>query len=128
MSLLDRGHSYEPCNVYVEVTRQDEDGNTITEASKTPIPAKGRFQIQGQSGTSSRRAEDNDEGYMTERVYTVQFPRKFNKTHGPLGAQSEIGWGLDSRGREQRWGIFGDVQRYNGSQRTAHFLYTIRKN
>ncbi|MDV6975335.1 hypothetical protein [Mycobacterium intracellulare] len=124
MSLLDAGQGFEPCTVYLEEVSTDDDGNTLTRPSATGIPAKARFQIQGQSGTSSRRAEQQEEGFETERVYTVRFPRGFPI----LGAQSQIGWGTDSEGREARWSIFGDVQRYNSSRRTRHVVYTIRRS
>ena len=127
MSLLDRGECFEPCTVYPEVTTTDEDGNTITKASTTGIAVLARFQIQGQSGTASRRSEQNDEGFDTERVYTVRFPNSFTAEHGELGAQAAVVWGVDSRGRPARWQIFGDVQRYGGSRRTSHVVYTIRR-
>lgn len=118
MSLLDSGPGYEPCTVYPEVTVTDADGNTITKASNTGIVTKARFQIQGQSGTSSRRAEQQSEGFESERVYTVRFPRSFQI----LGAQSQIEW------NGQRYNIFGDAQRYTSSRRTAHVVYTIRRS
>lgn len=127
MSLLDRGEQYEPCKVYPETTRTDEDGNTITTASATGIDALARFQIQGQSGTSSRLAEQEDEGFNSERVYTIHFTRGFDAEHGELGAQSVIEWGVDSQGRPARYQIFGDVQRYGSSRRTRHNVYTIKR-
>lgn len=127
MSLLDRGPDQQPCNVYLEVTTTDADGNTITKASTTPTPTTARFQIQNQSGTSSRRAESNDEGYFTEKVYSVRFTRSFEAAHGPLGSQAIIGWGLDSKGREAKYEIFGDVLEYTSSRRTKHRTYTIRR-
>ncbi|BCP02521.1 hypothetical protein [Mycobacterium intracellulare] len=127
MSLLDRSPSFEPCVVYPEVTRTDEDGNTITKASTEGINAVARFQIQGQSGTSSRLAEQEDEGFSSERVYTVRFPNSFTAEHGELGAQAVIEWGLDSQGRPARYQIFGDAQRYGSSRRTRHVVYTIKR-
>jgi len=127
VSLLDRGSMFEPCTVYPEITVTDADGNTITKASTTGIQTLARFQIQGQSGTASRRAEQNDEGFDTERVYTVRFPNSFTDNHGELGAQAVIEWRTDARGLPARWQIFGDVQRYRGSRRTAHVVYTIRR-
>lgn len=118
MSLLDSSPSFESCTVYPEETTTDADGNTITRASATGVETTGRFQIQGQSGTSSRRAEQQSEGYETERVYTVRFPRGFQI----LGAQSKVEW------RGGVFSLFGDAQYYNGSRRTAHVIYTIRRN
>ncbi|WP_104183323.1 hypothetical protein [Mycobacterium avium] len=128
MSLLDGGQGFEPCTVYPEEVTTDDDGNTLTRPAKTGISTKARFQIQGQSGTSSRRAEQQEEGFETERVYTVRFTRKFIREHGVPGAQAQIGWGVDDEGREARWSIFGDAQRYNSSRRTRHVVYTIRRS
>jgi hypothetical protein len=127
VSLLDRGPGYEPVNVYMEVCVEDADGNKVTRASTTPIPAMARWQIQNQSGTSSRRAESDDEGFSTEKVYSVRFPRAWHDEHGPLGAQAVIGWGVDSQGREARYGVFGDELRYSSSRATRHSTYTVRR-
>lgn len=130
MSLLDRGECYHPCKVYPEVTRLDADGNTVTKASTTPIDDDkivARFQIQGQSGTSSRLAEQEDEGFNSERVYTVRFPNWFTAKYGELGAQSVIEWDVDTQNRPARWQIFGDVQRFGSSRRTTHVGYTIKR-
>ncbi|MGW1740032.1 hypothetical protein ACWCPQ_14610 [Nocardia sp. NPDC001965] len=116
MSLLDRAN--EPCTVFLEESVTDADGNTRTRASADGIPAFGRFQVQGQSGTSARRAEQDNEGFETEKVYRVRFARPFPHA---LGAQSQIEW------RGERWVIFGDISRYTNSRRTAHVDYTIRR-
>lgn len=128
MSLHDRGYQFEPCTVYPEVVTTDADGNTITKASTTGIPTLARFQIQSQSGTSSRWAEQTNGGFDTERVYTVKFTREFDRLHGELGAQAVIEWRTDSQGRPARWQIFGDVQRYTSSRRTAHTVYTLKRS
>lgn len=117
MSLLDQAN--EDVIVYLEEVTTDADGNTKTQASKTGIPAKARIQFQGQSGTSARRAEQEDIGFQSEQVYTVRFPRSWPHT---LGAQAQIEW------RGQRWSVFGDPALYNGSSRTAHRTYTIRRS
>lgn len=118
MSLLDSRANYEPCIVYPEVTRQDEDGNTITEPSEDGVAAVARFQAKNQSGTSSRRQEQDNEGFESEKVYDVRFPRSFTLT---LGAQSEMDW------RGGRWVIFGDPTYHNGSPRTRHITYSIKR-
>lgn len=118
MSLLDSGATYEPCTVYLEVQDVDQDGNKRTKASTTGIPATARFEIQGQSGTSSRRQEQDNEGFESEKVYSVRFPRSFPHT---LGAQSKIDW------NGEHWVLFGDVNRYRRSTRTAHDIYTIKR-
>lgn len=121
MGLLDNDSRsvYEDCEVFLEEVVTDRDGNTITRASSTPIPAKARFQMQGQSGTSARRAEQMDEGFFTERVYDVRFPRSFPHV---LGAQAKI------RYAGVMWSVFGDVMRYNSSPRTRHLIYTVRRS
>lgn len=121
MSILESGHGYEPCIVYPEEVGPDEDGNIRTRPSKTGINAVARFQIQGQSGTSARRAEQDNEGYETEKVYKVRFPRSFTEKHGILGAQSQIQW------RGQRWAVFGDAAIYNMSPNTRRVEYTIKR-
>ena len=121
MSLLDGGSQYEPCVVYPAELTIDVDENKRTGPSATGIPATARFQIQGQSGTSSRRQEQDNEGFESEKVYSVRFPRSFDREHGELGAQSQIEW------LGKRWAMFGDVQRYNSSPRTAHYVYTIKR-
>jgi hypothetical protein len=118
MSLLDGKANYEPCTVFPEEVITDIDGNPRTRPSATGIPATARFQVQGQSGTSARRSEQDNEGYESEKVYEMRFPRSFTLV---LGAQSEIEW------NGVRWALFGDVNRYNSSWRTAHSSYTIKR-
>lgn len=117
MSLLDR--SRENIVVYLEEVITDSDGNTITRASTTGIPARATIQVLAQSGTSSRRAEQDNEGFEIEEVYRLRFPRSFPHV---LGAQSRIEW------RGQYWALVGDPRRYNGSRRTTHLDYTIRRS
>lgn len=116
MSLLD--YTTEDCLVFPEEVATDADGNTRTRAASVGIPARARFQVQGQSGTSARRQEQDNEGFETEKVYRIRFDRGFPLT---LGAQSQIEW------RGKRWVIFGDVNIYSMSPRTAHVDYTIKR-
>ena len=125
MSLLDRSPGFEPCNIYMEITTTDADGNTVTKASTTPIPATARFQIQNQSGTSSRLAEQNNEGYESEKVYSMRLPRAWEAEHGELQMQAKVGWGLDSQGREAIYEIFGDVLKVGVAPRTRHNVYNL---
>lgn len=117
MSILDWGCT-EDVIVYLEEVVTDVDGNIRTRASSVGIPAKARLQVQGQSGTSSRRQEQDNEGFDSEKVYTLRFPRSFPHI---LGAQSVVEWNGD------RWAVFGDVNRYTASSRTAHHTYTIKR-
>ncbi|GAB3475291.1 hypothetical protein GCM10027521_04880 [Amycolatopsis cihanbeyliensis] len=117
VSLLDTG--VEDVTVYPEEVTQDRDGNTITRPSATGIPAKATIQLKAQSGTSSRRAEQDNEGFETETVYRLRFPRSFPHV---LGAQARIEW------RGEYWAVIGDAQRFNGSHKTRHIDYTIRRS
>jgi hypothetical protein len=116
MSLLDRGN--EDIIVYPEILTRDSDGNFITKASDEGIPTKAMIQLRAQSGTSARRSEQDNEGYETESVYRMRLPRSFP---GPLGAQAMVEW------RGERWSVIGDAQVFNGSARTRHLDYTIRR-
>lgn len=115
MSLLDRGT--DPIVIYPEEVVTDIDGNIRTQASKCGYPAIARIQPQGQSGTASRRAEQDNEGFESERVYTMRLPRSYPV----LGAQSQIEW------MGARWAVFGDAFHYHSSPRTAHTAYTIKR-
>ncbi|WP_066901053.1 hypothetical protein [Mycolicibacterium houstonense] len=128
MSLLEDRANYEPCTVFPEETARDEDGNLITRPAAVGIstipgygPVVGRFQPASMSGTSARRAEQDNEGFESEQMYKLRFPRKLDELLGELGAQSEIEW------RGKRWTIFGDPYRFNGSRRTAHIDYLLRR-
>jgi len=122
MSLLDSGPGYEPIIVFPEIMEHDEDGNPRTRPSTTGIPAKARFQFTGQSGTAARRAEQDVEGYESEKIYSMKLPREWTAQHGILGAQSEIEW------RGARWALFGDARIYNGSPRIAHVEYIVSRS
>ncbi|ASR77125.1 head closure Hc1 [Mycobacterium phage MyraDee] len=124
MSLLDDGALYEPIVIYPQEVVTDIDGNTRTRPSKTGIPAKARFQVLGQSGTSSRRQEQDNEGFESERVYTMRLPRSWTAV---LGMQSQIEWGTDTEGNPLRWALFGDVNHYKSSRRTRHMTYTVKR-
>lgn len=116
MSLLDTAQVW--ITVYPEERVTDIDGNIRTQPSKTGICTKARLQVLGQSGTSARRQEQDNEGYETEKVYTMRFPRSFAII---LGAQSQIEWD------GHRWVVFGDANYYLNSRRTRHVTYTIRR-
>ena len=121
MSLLDTGARYEPITVYPEVLVVDSDGNKTTRPSPTGIPAIARLQVANQSGTSARRAEQDNEGFESEKVYRLRFPRSFTKTYGVLGAQSQILW------KGKRWVVFGDATEYNSSPALQRVDYTIKR-
>lgn len=115
MSLLDRGTQC--ITVFPEEVITDIDGNIRTQPSKCGYRARAVIQPQGQSGTASRRAEQDNEGFESEKVYTMRLPRG----HPILGAQSQIEW------MGARWAVFGDPFFYTNSRRTAHVRYTIKR-
>lgn len=117
MSLLDKAN--EDVVVYLEEEWTDRDGNLGTRPSAVGIPAKATIQPAAQSGTSARRSEQDNEGYETEGVYRIRFARSFPYV---LGAQSRVEW------NGQYWALIGDVHLYNGSPRTRHVDYTIRRS
>ena len=121
MSLLDTGARYEPVTVYPEEMVIDDDGNRFTRPSDTPIQAIARFQIANQSGTSARRSEQDNEGFSTEKIYRMRFPRSFTTQYGVLGAQSQVEW------KGARWAIFGDASEYNSSPALARVDYMIKR-
>lgn len=116
MSLLTRGLT-ETVTVYPEEVGTDFDGNIRTRPSATGIETKARLQVLGQSGTSSRRQEQDNEGYESERVYSMRLHPDFPI----LGMQSQIEW------RGVRWAVFGTENVYNSSPRTRHITYTIKR-
>lgn len=122
MSLLDTGARYQPVLVFLEEMVIDADGNKFTKPSATPISAIARLQVANQSGTSARRAEQDNEGFQTEKVYRMRFPRSFTKQYGVLGAQSQIEW------RGERWAVFGDATEYDSSPALQRVDYTIKRS
>jgi hypothetical protein len=120
MALLDKAR--EPVIVYPEIEDQDDLGNIILRAADVGYVAMATIQPARQSGTSARRAEQDNEGYETEENYRLRFTRKHDRERGMLGQGSEIEW------RGQRWYIVGKPTIYNGSRRTAHIDYSIRRS
>ncbi|BDY27531.1 phage head completion protein [Mycolicibacterium mageritense] len=108
MSLLDRGR--ETVTVYPEETTTDRDGNTITRPSATGITL--RASVQPISSTEAQAAGD-----QTEQRYRLRLVGYA----GVLGAGSEVEW------NGKRWVLDGDAQVFNGSARTAHTVYVIKR-
>lgn len=117
MSLLDRHHP-EDIVIYHEETVVDSDGNILTRASATGVPATAVIQVEASSGTSGRRSEQDNEGFESEQNYRLRLPRWSAEL---MSAQAQIEW------RGQRWSIVGEPRRYNNSRRTAHIEYSIRR-
>lgn len=120
MSLLDKAN--EDVLIYPEETWTDSDGNVMTRPSATPIPVKVTLQVATASGTSARRAEQDNEGFETELSYRMRPPRSFTTV---LGAQARVEWPV---GSGQYWAVIGDAHQYMGSAKTAHIDYTIRRS
>lgn len=119
MSLLDKGR--ETVTVYPEEVYLDPDGNELRRPRTTGITVSNAVvQLLAQSGTSSRRAEQDNEGLETEEVYRLRLPRSYT---GPvIGAHGRVVW------RGLSWSVIGKERRYNGSSRTGHIDYTLRRN
>lgn len=117
MSLLDRGNA--TVEVFPEEQVVSRDGNVFTRASKEPLTIEVWLAPVGQSGTSARRAEQDLEGFETEKVMRMRMLRKNH--HIVLGAQSKV------RFEGQMWSVFGDVSRYMATPRTRHHDYTLRR-
>lgn len=117
MSLLDRGNF----DVVVYPTEEwiDPDGNKSIRASATGIPARVLIQPLPQSGTSARRAEQDNEGFESEEVYRLRFRRG---EHIDLGIRGLVEW------QGQTWTVFGFPLMYaTRSYRTTHYDYWIKR-
>lgn len=120
MALLDK--AVEDVIVYPEVEDADELGNIILRPAAVGYATKATIQPARQSGTSARRAEQDNEGYETEENYRVRFTRKHDREHGLIGQGAELEW------RGKRWTFVGLPTIYNGSRRTRHVDYQIQRN
>jgi hypothetical protein len=120
MSLLDRAK--QDVIVFPEVEIIDDDGNVLLGPAAVGYTAKAEIQPARQSGTSARRAEQDNEGYETEQTYRLRFTRHHDATRPKLGQASQIEW------QGKRWSLVGLPTEYFGSRRTAHIDYQIRRN
>jgi hypothetical protein len=118
MSLLYRGR--ETVTIYHAEEWISEDGNIMYRPSTTDVEVLSNcvVQLAAQSGTSARRAEQDEEGYDLEEMYRFRPPVSYTRE---IHFASQIEWhGL-------RWNIMGHPRRYNGSDRTHHIDYMIRR-
>ena len=107
MSLLDR--TYQDVTIYPDEEYTDEDGNVQLRTSTIGFPARATIQPSAASGTSQRRAEQNNEGYETEENYRIRFARSFTQR---LGLWTKVEW------RGELWTIYGHPLEYTqGSTR-----------
>jgi hypothetical protein len=122
MSLLDKAS--QDVILYPAESFVDDLGNQMIRPSATGVPARAEIQAARQSGTSARRAEQDNEGYETEETYRMRFPRRIPAEVDavlPLGPGSQVGW--DGK----LWSVVGYPTPYMGGRRTAHTDYQIRR-
>lgn len=117
MSLLDKGNTW--VTIYPEEAVVDRDGNIRTRASKEGVRKFVWIAPVGQSGTAARRAEQDNEGYESEKVIRMRLQRKDRDFE--IGAQSKV----DIEGK--MFSVFGDPAVYRCSPRTGHLDYTLRR-
>lgn len=118
MSLLDKGR--ETVIVHHDETWISPDGNIMHRPSQTDIDTITEcvVQVAAQSGTSARRAEQDEEGYNTEDVYRFRPPRSYTRL---------IGFGATAEWNGLTWAVIGNAKQFNGSDNTAHVDYTLRR-
>lgn len=117
MSLLDQGN--ETVTICPTTWVVDEDGNQMpTHPVENQFSAWVRIQPAAQSGTSARRAEQDNEGFESEEVYRMRFPRS---QEVELDTQDLVLWNGGT------WNVTGHPFRHNGSPRTRRLEYTIRR-
>lgn len=108
MSLLDRGNTV--IKLYPEEQWTDTDGNTMTRPAATPIEVRAMIQPIASS-------EQDIRGFEVETTYRMRLVRG-----APVvGPQARIEW------NGEYWAVIGEPRFYNGSARTAHVDYTIRR-
>jgi hypothetical protein len=113
MSLLRNGT--ETVTVFPEEVITDSDGNIRTRPSAVGVVARAVVQPVTVVGASS---EGQTIGFQTESTYRL---RLVNWPGGLLGAQSQIEW------QGKRYVIDGEPRQYNGSPRTRHVDYAIKR-
>lgn len=118
MSLLTRGR--ETVIVHHGEQYVSPDGNIMYRASTTDVETISNcaVQVQAQSGTSARRAEQDEEGYDTEDIYRFRPPQWYTRE---INFASRIEW------RGLLWSVIGNAKLYNGSDVTQHTDYTLRR-
>jgi hypothetical protein len=98
----------------------DVDGNIMYRASDTDVETitNCAVQVASQSGTSARRAEQDQEGYDTEDVYRFRPPVTYTRE---IGFEAKVEW------RGLLWSVIGNAKHFNGSENTYHTDYTLRR-
>ena len=118
MSLLTRGR--ETVVVHHDEVWTSPDGNIMHRPSNTDVETITgcAVQLAAQSGTSARRAEQDEEGYNTEDVYRFRPPQSYTR---------RIGFGATAEWRGLTWAVIGNPKEFNGSDTTQHIDYTLRR-
>jgi len=118
MSLLRHGN--QTVTVYHAEKWESADGNVMWRPSTTDVETIDNcvVQVEAQSGTSARRTEQDEEGYDTERIYRLRPPQTYTRV---INFASEVEW------NGQRWAVNGWPKLYNGSVRTQHVDYSLRR-
>lgn len=112
--------------VFPQETWIDEDGNTNIRPATEGVETPAMIRVAAQSGTASRLAEQMDEGWFTEKVYWVRFPR--GSAGEDLANQELIGPASRIEWNGEDWRVFGHPTWFNGSSRTRRFEFTVRRN
>jgi hypothetical protein len=119
LSLLDRAQ--QDILIFQAEDFEDELGNILIRPSAVGVPARAEIQAARQSGTSARRAEQDNEGYETEETYRLRFTREYDRTHEEMRPGAQVEW------RGKRWSVVGYPTPYMASHRTGHKDYQIRR-
>lgn len=117
MSLLDKGR--ETVVIHHAEAWTSPDGNPMYRATgEVETLDQCVVQLAAQSGTSARRAEQDEEGYDTEEVYRFRPPRSYTRV---IHFESKVEW--DGK----LFSVIGHKRPFNGSDNTAHVDYTLRR-
>src|SRR5690606_41287572 len=95
---LFRSHGNADILVFLATMEPDADGNLRPRLATEGVPARARIQPTSQSGTSARRAEQDNEGYESEEMYSLRFARGHEVA---MDQHSVVEWDGD------RWHVFG---------------------
>lgn len=120
MTLLDKAQ--QTITVFQAEDFEDDLGNILTRPAAVGYEAVAEIQPARQSGTSARRAEQDNEGYETEETYRLRFTRQHDRTYPALLPGAQIEW------KGMRWNLVGYPTFYMGSRRTSHIDYQIRRS
>jgi hypothetical protein len=123
MGLLSRSPQFVDVVFYPQIQFEDPDGNTITQASKTGLPGKARFQAITFISTGSKSQANIEGGFNTQKIYGMRpAPLLADGTPTPpMGPWSQVEW------NGEKFAFSGAANVYSGSARTQHDIYFVRK-